>query len=57
MKMAMRRVQALREELVGIEETEGEMEALIHVNNLEEILCSVKKSVCGFFLSQVIGGL
>jgi hypothetical protein len=49
MKMAMQRVQALREELSGIEEMEGEMEALMtHVNDLEEIFHSAKKPVCGF---------
>ena len=49
MKMAMQRVQALREELAGIAETEGEMEALMtHVNNLEAILRSAKKPVRGF---------
>jgi hypothetical protein len=58
MKMAMQRVQALREELAGIEETEGEMEALMtHVNSLEEILRSAKKPVCGFLLFSVVGGL
>lgn len=51
MKMAMQRVQALREELAGIEETEGEMEALVtHVNSLEEILRSAKKPVRAFLL-------
>ena len=58
MKMAMQRVQALREELAGIEETEGEMEALMtHVNSLEEILCSAKKPVRGFLLVSVVSGL
>jgi hypothetical protein len=51
MKMAIQCVQALREELAGIEETEGEMEALMnHVNCLEESLCSVKKPVRGFLV-------
>ena len=51
MIMAMQRVQALKEELAGIEETEGEMEALMtHVNSLEEILRSAKKPVRGFLL-------
>jgi hypothetical protein len=51
MKMAMQRVRALKEELAGIEETEGEVEALMtHVNSLEEILRSAKKPVCGFLL-------
>ena len=51
MKMAMQRVQALKEELAGIEETEGEMEALMtHVNSLEEILRGAKKPVRGFLL-------
>src|ERR1700729_3783754 len=51
MKMAMRRVRALKEELAGIEETEGEMEALMtHVNSLEEILRGAKKPVRGFLL-------
>ena len=58
MKMAMQRVQALREELADIEETEGEMEALMtHVNSLEEILRSAKKPVRGFLLVRVVGGL
>jgi len=58
MTMAMQRVQTLREELAGIEETEGEMEALMtHVNSLEEILCSAKKPVRGFLLVSVVSGL
>jgi hypothetical protein len=48
MKMAMQRVRALKEELAGIEETEGEVEALMtHVNSLEDILRSAKKPVVG----------
>ena len=51
MKMAMRRVRALKEELAGIEETEGEMETLMtNVNSLEEILRSAKKPACVFLL-------
>jgi hypothetical protein len=58
MKIAMQRVQALREELAGIEETECEMDALMtHVNSLEEILRSAKKPVRGFLLVKVVGGL
>ena len=58
MKMAMQRVQALREELAGIEETESEMEALMtHVNSLEEILRSAKKPVRAFLPVRVVGGL
>jgi hypothetical protein len=53
MKMAMRRVRALKEELAGIEETEGEVEALMtHVNSMEEILRSTKKP----FLIGIQGG-
>jgi hypothetical protein len=52
MTVAIQRVQALKEELADVEETEVEMQALmIHVTSLEEILRSAKKPVRNFFSS------
>ena len=47
----MLRLQVLKEELAGIEETEEEVEALMaHVTALEGILRGAKKPVCVFKL-------
>ena len=47
MKMAMNHLVSLKEELDGIQETEGEMDAVMeHVHALEKILENAKKPVC-----------
>ncbi|TFY76544.1 hypothetical protein EWM64_g7469 [Hericium alpestre] len=49
MRMAMNRLGALKEELEGIEETEGELKALmLHVDALEAILGTAKKPKLSF---------
>lgn len=51
-RMTLNRLDALKEELDGIEETEGEVENITrHVATLEEILRGVKKPVCFLTLS------
>lgn len=52
MKVALHRLNALKEELDGVEETEAELGAVMeHVAALEEILNSAKKPVCHVFRS------
>jgi hypothetical protein len=47
MRMALNRLDALKEELEGIEETEEEMQSISdHVLVLENILRGAKKPVC-----------
>ena len=47
MKIAMKHLVSIKEELDGIQETEGEMEAVMkHVQALEKILENAKKPVC-----------
>ena len=47
MKIVMKHLVSLKEELDGIQETEGEMEAVMkHVQALEKILENAKKPVC-----------
>lgn len=52
MRMALNRLDALKAELDGIEETEEEMLAISeHVLELENILRGAKKPVCCIFLA------
>jgi hypothetical protein len=48
MQLAKQRLQALQEELSGIEETTDEMkQIMMHVDALQDILHTTKKLVCG----------
>ena len=52
MRVALNRLEALKEELDGIKETEEELHSILaHVTALEDILKGAKKPVCCIFLT------